>query len=370
MSDADVYITSYDLLKRDSEAYADKAFGTVLLDEAQYIRNAGTKAAKAVKQLKANHKFALTGTPMENRLSDLWSIFDFLMPDFLYQYNDFKQAIELPVINGDEDAALRLKRMIAPFILGRKKADVLQELPDKVESIQYIEMYPTQRKLYLAEEQRLRESLLKEEMSFDTERIKYLAALMHLRQLCCDPSLYLEDYREGSGKTDACMDLLEELVENGHQVLVFSQFTSMLDILRDAASKRGLDSLCLTGSNTKEQRRNMVEAFQNGEASVFFISLKAGGVGLNLTAADRVIHVDPWWNAAAEDQASDRAHRIGQKNTVFITKLVAQNTVEERILELQRAKRELSNRVLGHGDDDISFGTLNRDELIELLTSR
>ena len=366
---ADVHVTSYDLLKRDSTLYAGHTFGTVLIDEAQYIRNAGTQAAKAVKQLCAEQRFALTGTPMENRLSDLWSIFDFLMPGFLYTYPEFRRSLEQPILGGDEEAQLRLKRMIAPFILCRKKADVLKELPDKVESIQYVEMTETQQKLYLAHEQQLRESLLRtDDTDFASNRIEYLSALMRLRQLCCDPALFLENYSGGSGKTEACIELLGELTESGHRVLVFSQFTSMLDILRAAAERKGLTSLCLTGASTKEQRRAMVEEFQKGGASVFFISLKAGGVGLNLTAADRVVHVDPWWNAAAEDQASDRAHRIGQKNTVFITKLVARGTVEERILALQEAKRDLSRRVLGGGDT--AFGSLNREELLALLSSR
>ena len=364
--EADVYITSYDLLKRDTEAYAERTFGTVLIDEAQYIRNAGTQAAQAVKKLQAKRRFALTGTPIENRLSDLWSIFDFLMPGFLYRYPQFKKAIEQPILNDDDAARLRLARMVTPFLLRRKKSDVLRELPDKVEQVRYVDLTPRQQKLYQAQEQQLRQSLQKDDdKAFQANRIQYLSALTRLRQLCCDPALFLEDYDGGSGKVNACLDLLEELTQSGHKVLVFSQFTSMLDILRAEATARGLDSLCLTGANTKEQRRNMVRQFQEGEVMVFFISLKAGGVGLNLTAADRVIHIDPWWNAAAEDQASDRTHRIGQKNTVFITKLVAQHTVEERILALQEAKRALSDSVMS--GEGISSGQLSREELLALL---
>ena len=364
--EADVYITSYDLLKRDAEAYSERTFGTVLIDEAQYIRNAGTQAAQAVKKLQAKRRFALTGTPIENRLSDLWSIFDFLMPGFLYRYPQFKKTIEQPILSDDDTARLRLSRMVTPFLLRRKKSDVLRELPEKVEQVRYVDLTPRQQKLYQAQEQQLRQSLQKDDdKTFQANRIQYLSALTRLRQLCCDPALFLEDYDGGSGKVNACLDLLEELTQAGHKVLVFSQFTSMLDILRHEATARGLDSLCLTGANTKEQRRNMVRQFQEGEVMVFFISLKAGGVGLNLTAADRVIHIDPWWNAAAEDQASDRTHRIGQKNTVFITKLVAQHTVEERILALQEAKRALSDSVMS--GEGVSSGQLSREELLALL---
>ena len=366
LEEADVFITSYDLLKRDADTYAGKTFGTVLIDEAQYIRNARTQAARAVKTLQAKRRFALTGTPIENRLSDLWSIFDFLIPGFLYRYPQFKKVIEQPILAGDDAARLRLARMVTPFLLRRKKADVLRELPEKIEQVRYVDLTPRQQKLYQAQEQQLRLSLQNEdEQTFQANRIQYLSALTRLRQLCCDPALFLEQYDGGSGKVEACLELLEELTQTGHKVLVFSQFTSMLDILRAAAAARGLESLCLTGANTKEQRRNMVRQFQNGETMVFFISLKAGGVGLNLTAADRVIHMDPWWNAAAEDQASDRTHRIGQKNTVFITKLVAQHTVEERILALQEAKRALSDSIMA--GEGISSGQLSREELLALL---
>ena len=366
LEEADVFITSYDLLKRDADAYAGKTFGTILIDEAQYIRNAGTQAARAVKTLQTKRRFALTGTPIENRLSDLWSIFDFLMPGFLYRYPQFKKVIEQPILAGDDTTRLRLTRMVTPFLLRRKKADVLRELPEKIEQVRYVDLTPRQQKLYQAQEQQLRQDLKNaDDKAFQANRIQYLSALTRLRQLCCDPALFLEQYDGGSGKVDVCLELLEELTQTGHKVLVFSQFTSMLDILRAAAAARGLESLCLTGANTKEQRRNMVRQFQNGETMAFFISLKAGGVGLNLTAADRVIHMDPWWNAAAEDQASDRTHRIGQKNTVFITKLVAQHTVEERILALQEAKRALSDSVMS--GEGIRSGQLSREELLALL---
>lgn len=364
--EADVYVTSYDLLRRDIENYAETTFGCCVIDEAQYVRNAGTKVAHAVKQIHAEHRFALTGTPIFNRLADLWSIFDFLLPGYLYTEQKFRKEIEIPILRGEEVVSHRLQRMTAPFILRRKKEDVLQELPEKIENIQYVEMTREQRLLYLAQEEQLRRSLQgMDEQDFRNSRMEYLAALTRLRQLCCTPELYLEGYKGGSGKVDACMELLGEAVSGGHRVLVFSQFTTMLDALYDAAQKRGISCLMLTGKHTKEQRRDMVTRFQNQSIHVFFISLKAGGTGLNLTAADRIIHFDPWWNAAAEDQATDRAHRIGQDHTVFVTKLVTKDTVEERIIRLQEKKRQLSDAVIEQ--PEASSGALQKDALLALL---
>ncbi len=361
-----LFITSYDQLRRDISLYDKQHFTCCVLDEAQYIRNAGTKAAKAVKAIRAQHRFALTGTPIENRLSDLWSIFDFLMPLYLYDYPSFKSSIEQPVIGGDANASALLGKLTAPFILRRKKKDVLSELPDKVENVVYVAMAPEQRQLYDAQEQALRMSLQGlSEAEYLHQKIEYLAALTRLRQLCCAPELFLEGYSGGSGKADACMELLREGAESGHRTLVFSQFTSMLDLLLSSAEGRGLRCLYLSGKNTAEQRIKMVNDFQSGGYDVFFISLKAGGTGLNLTAADRVIHFDPWWNFAAEEQATDRTHRIGQKNTVFVTKLVCKDSIEERILDLQERKRELSDLVIG--SEALSVGRIDRDELLQLL---
>lgn len=361
-----LFITSYDQLRRDIALYKEQSFDCCVLDEAQYIRNAGTKAAKAVKALRAQHRFALTGTPIENRLSDLWSIFDFLMPLYLYDYPAFKSTLEQPIINGDEDASALLGKLTAPFILRRKKKEVLSELPDKVENVVYVAMSEQQRRLYDAQEQALRISLQGlSEAEYLHQKIEYLAALTRLRQLCCAPALYLEDYNGGSGKIDACFELLQEGKESGHKTLVFSQFTSMLDILLTGAEGIGLRCLYLSGKNTAEERIKMVNAFQAGDYDVFFISLKAGGTGLNLTAADRVIHFDPWWNFAAEEQATDRTHRIGQKNSVFVTKLVCKDSIEERIIDLQERKRELSDLVIG--SEALSIGKIDREELLSLL---
>lgn len=359
-------ITSYDQLRRDIDLYKNREFDCCVLDEAQYIRNSETKAAKAVKLIRAHHRFALTGTPIENRLSDLWSIFDFLMPGYLFKKQDFKSRIEQAVVDGDEIAKERLTRLTSPFILRRKKADVLKELPDKQETVVYVEMSDKQRKLYNAQEQALRLTLQNSaDAQFLHQKIEYLAALTRLRQICCTPELYLDNYEGGSGKTDACMELLVEGAESGHKTLVFSQFTGMLELLIERAEKLGLSWLYLSGKNTSEHRRDMVQKFQQGRYSVFFISLKAGGTGLNLTVADRVIHFDPWWNIAAEEQATDRTHRIGQKNKVFVTKLVCRNTVEERIIALQERKRALSDLVMD--DRSVGSATLDRTALLQLL---
>ncbi len=361
-----LFITSYDQLRRDVALYEEQHFDCCVLDEAQYIRNAGTKAARAVKTIRADHRFALTGTPIENRLSDLWSIFDFLMPLYLYKYTDFKGSIEQRVIDGDENASAYLGKLTAPFILRRKKKDVLTELPDKVENVVYVAMHEEQRRLYDAQEQALRMSLQGvSEAEYLHQKIEYLSALTRLRQLCCTPELFLEGYSGGSGKVDACIELLRESAESGHRTLVFSQFTSMLELLIVRAEQEGLKTLYLSGRNSAEQRMEMVNAFQSGGYDVFFISLKAGGTGLNLTEADRVIHFDPWWNFAAEDQATDRTHRIGQKNTVFVTKLVCKDSIEERIIDLQSRKRDLSDLVIG--SEALSVGKIDRDELLGLL---
>lgn len=364
-----LFITSYEQLRRDLSLYSERTFDCCVLDEAQFIRNAATKAAKAVKQINAKHRFALTGTPIENRLSDLWSIFDFLMPGYLHSYTEFRRSIEQPAVDGDQEATTQLNMLVSPFILRRKKQEVLSELPDKIEEVLCVDMTPEQQKLYLAQEDALRHTLQNtSESEFLHQKLTYLSALTRLRQICCTPSLFLENYEGGSGKIAACMELLQDSAESGHRTLVFSQFTSMLELLIAQCQAANLPCLYLSGKNSSEERRDMVATFQEGNTPIFFISLKAGGTGLNLTAADRVIHFDPWWNAAAEDQATDRTHRIGQKNTVLVTRLVCKNTVEERILDLQQKKRELSN--LAMDSERIRQGSFDRDEILALLTQQ
>ena len=365
--DYQVNITSYDLFKRDVAHYENTAFSCLVLDEAQYIKNAATKAAKSIEHLQAAHRFAMTGTPVENRLSDLWSIFNCIMPGYLYAYTTFRREWEQPIAKEeDEVVKARLSRMVSPFLLRRKKWDVLKDLPDKLEENVYIQLSEEQEKLYRASRDQLVYNLAHSDAEeVKRDRIKILAALTRLRQLCCSPALCYEDYTGGSGKVDACLELLQNAVSAGHRVLVFSQFTSMLELL---IQKWEGEHLYLSGKDSKQQRREMVEAFQRGEAPVFFISLKAGGTGLNLTKADVVIHCDPWWNVAAQNQATDRAHRIGQKNTVNVLRLVARNTIEEKIMELQAKKSALADAVVsGQGTD--SF-TLDKEELMALFSER
>ena len=364
--DVDVLVTSYDLMKRDVEAYVDQDFHCVLLDEAQYIKNANTLAARAAKRLPARVRLALTGTPIENRLSELWSIFDFLMPGVLGSHESFARRFSTPISGGDEACAQRLRRLVGPFVLRRLKRDVLRDLPDKNESVVTTSLEGEQGKLYRASAQRLRmqiEHQLPEE--FADMRLQVLAELTKLRQICCDPHLAFENYKGGAAKLDTCMELVASALDGGHQMLVFSQFTSMLERIGARLDSEGIDYLTLTGSTSKEARQRLVKRFQEGEAPVFLISLKAGGVGLNLTAADIVVHFDPWWNVAAEDQATDRAHRIGQTREVSVFKLVAKDTIEERIIEMQQAKRALADAVIG--GEAMASTAITRDDILALL---
>lgn len=366
-STVEVVVTSYDLLKRDVPLYENLKFDCMVIDEAQYIKNPGTQAAKAVKAIQAGVRFALTGTPIENRLSDLWSIFDFIMPGYLYAYQRFRDEMEKPIAAGGDDWVIaRLKAMISPFILRRRKEDVLKDLPERLEQAVYAPMSQSQEKLYRAMESKLAMELSETaETDFREKRIRILAELTRMRQVCCTPELCYENYHGGSGKVELCLELLKNAVTSGHRVLVFSQFTSMLEHLM---AEYGQECLYLSGKNTKEQRRSMVDRFQRGEVPVFFISLKAGGTGLNLTAADTIIHVDPWWNVAAQNQASDRAHRIGQTKVVTVFKLVTRNTIEERILALQESKAQLAESILdGEGGLETS---LTRETILNILGAK
>lgn len=369
----DVWITSYDLLKRDVEWYQRLHFDVHVIDEAQYIKNANTKAAKAVKMISSNTRFALTGTPIENRLSELWSIFDFLMPGLLFSYKQFKEEMESSILaesNGEEQqdgkALKRLKNMVRPFILRRLKKDVLKDLPKKLEHVMYAKMEGEQEKLYQARVQRLRmqiEGQTNEE--YNKNKIEILSELTRLRQICCDPALCYEDYKGGSAKLSMCMELVEDAVGSGHKLLLFSQFTTMLDTLADELKKRKISFYMLTGETKKEKRIEMANAFNENQVPVFLISLRAGGTGLNLTGADMVIHFDPWWNLAAQNQATDRAHRIGQKNVVTVFKMITAKTIEEKILALQEKKRDLADQIIS--DEGMSEGSFTREELLAVL---
>lgn len=374
-----VIVASYDRVRIDGAQLARVEWGLVVLDEAQYIKNHATKTTRAVKRLRSRLRFALTGTPVENRLSELWSIFDFLMPGFLGSYERFRERYELGIIGEDEETAARLRALIEPFVLRRRKADVLTDLPAKLESIRYVPLGREQRRLYDGAEQRLREDLNAQKRQNasranrrghipDAEKsaVEVLAELTRLRQIALDPALVFENYKGGAEKLGAIMELVDEAMEAGRKVLVFSQFTSYLDVLSAELDRRGIGHFAITGATPKRERVRLVRQFNNDETPVFLVSLKAGGTGLNLTGASVVVHADPWWNAAATDQATDRAHRIGQNREVDVYKVVAKGTIEERIVALQQAKRDLADSVIAATGGEALAG-LTRERLAELL---
>ena len=365
----DVLVTSYDLLKRDIAEYEGVSFRYEIIDEGQYIKNHRTEAAKCVKLIHAKTRFALTGTPIENRLSELWSIFDFIMPGFLYDYGTFREEFENAIIkNHDEERMERLRRMVGPFILRRSKKEVLRDLPEKLEEIHYagFSKASEQRKLYDAQVVRMREDLRrKSDEELRHSRIEILAELTRIRQICCDPALLYENYKGDSVKKEMCMELVRSVVSGEHKALIFSQFTRMLELLKAELEKEKIPYYEITGSTPKESRMERVRAFNADKTPVFLISLKAGGTGLNLTGADVVIHYDPWWNVAVQNQATDRAHRIGQTKVVTVYQLILKGSIEEKIMEMQRQKRALAEDILS--SDNVSASTFSREELLELL---
>lgn len=363
----DVLVTSYDLLKRDIAEYEDTHFYFEIIDEAQYTKNHTTAAAKSVKLINSQCRLALTGTPIENQLQELWSIFDYLMPGFLYSYDYFRKNMEVPIVKQQDQQQLeQLRKMISPFILRRLKKDVLKDLPDKLEKVQYVSMDKKQTHVYNGQVTKLQQLLKKtNDEDFKKQRFKILSQLTRIRQVCCDPSLCLEDYDGTSAKREACMDLIENAIEGGHKILVFSQFTTMLDKLEKDCEAKQIAYYEITGATKKNVRIDRVNAFNKNDVPVFFISLKAGGTGLNLTGADIVIHYDPWWNTAAQNQATDRAHRIGQKNDVTVYKLIIKDTIEEKILELQEKKQALADDILS--GEQMSNTTISKEDLEALL---
>lgn len=368
--DTDVFVTSYDLMRRDVSFYQKAQFNICVLDEAQYIKNQKAAVSKAVKTIHADHRFALTGTPIENRLAELWSIFDFLMPGFLNSYDDFSRHFDVPITkNRDEKAADHLKKLTGPFILRRLKADVLKDLPARLEEVRYARFDDLQQKIYDGQVARIRD-IMDGGLETGQDKMKLLAELTKARQICCDPSLLLENYTGGSAKRAACMDLISSAIDGEHRMLVFSQFTSMLALLEDDLKEAHIPYYKITGSTPKEQRLQLVNAFNKGtetgeKVPVFLISLKAGGTGLNLTGADVVIHYDPWWNLAAQNQATDRAHRIGQEKQVTVYRMIAKGTIEEKILDLQEQKKYLADAILEGRSESVM--NLSADELRALL---
>lgn len=366
INDYDVVITSYDYIRRDVEAYSEFEFHYIVLDEAQYIKNQKTMNAHAVKALHGRHKLALTGTPIENSLAELWSIFDFLMPDYLYPYSFFLQEYEKPIVKDhDEEKQMKLKKLVEPFILRRNKKDVLKELPDKVEHTLSIAFSEEEEKLYLANLMQVSKELQEKLKTGSMDKIQMLAMLTRLRQICCEPRLLYENVTTPSSKLKACMELCMSLRESGQKVLLFSSFTTVLDLLEQELYKYHFSYLKLTGQVSKEDRRLMVNQFQEGVADVFLISLKAGGTGLNLTAAEAVIHFDPWWNVSAQNQATDRAYRIGQEKNVQVFKLIMQDSIEEKIQRLQQRKKNLADTFVEHNEGSIA--SMDSEEILSLF---
>ena len=362
----DIYISSYDTLRRDISLYHDMRFSHQIIDEAQFIKNQNTGVAKAVKTVKADIKYALTGTPIENRLSELWSIFDYIMPGFLYSYNSFKSKYENTIVkDGNDESAKLLSKMISPFVLRRLKSEVATDLPDKIEEVRVSRFDKKQQLAYDTELSKLK-NVLNGNEEYNSSKMIILSEITKLRQICCDPGLIFEDYAGDSAKLETCIDLVKSGIEAGHKILLFSQFTSMLDIIKKRFEEENISSYVITGATNKEKRIKLVNDFNNDDTNVFLISLKAGGTGLNLVGADIVIHYDPWWNFAAQNQATDRAHRIGQKNKVTVYRLIAKGTIEEKIVKLQESKKDLADRVLNF-EEGISLANISKEELLELL---
>lgn len=362
----DFVITSYPLMRRDMELYKKKEFAYFFIDEAQYIKNPGTINAKSVKKIKAGGYFALTGTPIENSLMELWSVFDFVMKGYLYSAREFTARFQNSIMKEEDRSKIEeLRRRIQPFILRRMKKEVLKELPEKIENTVYAVLEPEQKKLYEAFLKAAKNEVMYMGDLNGENRMRVLGLLMRLRQICCHPKLFDASYKEDSGKLLLFEELVSSAVGAGHRILVFSQFTSMLSIIKERLEKMGITYFYLDGSTHSEERIEMAERFNNGERDVFLISLKAGGTGLNLVGADMVIHYDPWWNPAVMDQASDRAYRIGQKKAVQVIKLAAKGTIEEQIIKLQEKKRELADDIIRENSKLLSG--LSKEEILELF---
>ena len=367
----DLIITSYDLLKRDIEFYKEikYAFRFAITDEAQYLKNSNTQNAKAVKEIVADTRYALTGTPIENSLAELWSIFDYIMPGYLFAYKKFKTEFEVPIVKEENQKAMKkLRMLIEPFILRRTKKEVLTELPEKTITVLNNQMKEEQEKIYLNYLAQAKQDIAEtiDVKGFERSHIQVLSALTRLRQICCHPSLFIKDYKEGSSKLEQCIEIIKDAIESGHKILLFSGYTSMFEIIEKELNKNGISYFKLTGATKVDERIRMVDEFnESKDIKVFLISLKAGGTGLNLTGADMVIHYDPWWNASAENQATDRAYRIGQKNNVQVYKLITKNSIEEKIYELQKKKSTLIDNVL---DTRTSFiSKLSKEDIMKLF---
>ena len=364
IKDNDLVLTTYTILKNDFKELEDIVFDYCIIDEAQNIKNPYSQNSEAVKKVNAKVRFALTGTPIENNLLELWSIFDFIMPGYLYSKNKFQEKFIKT-----NDNIKELKKQIQPFMLRRLKKEVLSQLPEKIETKFFVEMTDEQKKVYKTYVEDIKDKM--RETDFGKDKITILSYLTTLRQLCLDPSIKVENYKGNSGKIDVLNELIKENIENNHKMLIFSQFTSVLQNISKELEKENISYLYLDGRTNPKERVELVDEFnKNKDIKVFLISLKAGGTGLNLTSADIVIHFDPWWNPAIENQATDRAHRYGQKNVVEVIKLIAKGSIEENILKLQEDKKELIQKVISEDFKNESLiKMLSKEELINLITN-
>jgi SNF2 family DNA or RNA helicase len=364
INENDIIITSYDLLKRDIAEYQNFEFENFIIDESQYIKNSSTKNYKTVMNINARTNIALTGTPIENKLSELWSIMNFVVPGYLNTYKKFNNRFELPIIRDfDQERLEMLKKLCSPFILRRLKKDVLTELPEKSEIYHYVQLDEEQETLYRANIIEMKNEI--SQMDIKNSKLKVLSMLMRLRQIACDPSLVYENYQGESAKLSATIEIIKNSIEGGHKVLLFSQFTSMLDIIKKELETNEISHYMLTGSTKKQDRHDLAESFNEDDTSVFLISLKAGGTGLNLVGADIVIHFDPWWNMSAQNQATDRVYRIGQENNVVVYKMIADNTIEGKIVEMQEKKGKLAESILE--GSTTAFTGISEEELLQLF---
>ena len=362
----DVLVTSYSLLQAEEELFTSQNFATIVLDEAQAIKNRNTKRSKTVMALQGDFRLITTGTPIENHLGELWNLFNFTNPGLLGNHEFFNERFALPIEkNKDETARKTLQKLIKPFTLRRRKNQVLDDLPAKTEIVLTVEMSPEERAFYEAIRREALEKIESTDGEAKDKRFRILAELTRLRLACCHPKLVNPDIPLSSSKLELFGETLDELLENKHKALVFSQFVKHLKIIENYLQSKGISYHYLDGSTPAHIRQERIDAFQRGDGEIFLISLKAGGTGLNLTAADYVIHLDPWWNPAVEDQATDRVHRIGQQRPVTVYRLVTENTVEEKILKLHETKRDLADSLLDGTD---SSGKLSADDLLALIS--
>ena len=368
-----VIITSYGLIREDEEYYNKLDFEVMAIDEAQSIKNATTGITKCVKKINAKVKFALTGTPLENNVTELWSIFDYIMPGYLTNLKDFNTKYGIKDIDEKSTKALiDLQKQIAPFILRRKKSDVLTELPPKIENNIFIDLNEKQKSVYAMEVKKTRKEMdeIIEKEGYDKARFKILQLLTKLRQLCIDPKIVYENYTGESSKITEVTKVCKEVIANGHKILLFSSFKTAIDILNREFTNEGISTYVIDGSVGAKKRNELVEKFNNDNTNCFLITIKSGGTGLNLTSADVVIHLDLWWNPQVENQATDRAHRIGQKNIVEVIKLICKGTIEEKILELQNKKKLLADTLIeGEDRDKNIISKLSADDIKDLLST-